>query len=134
LTTVSVAVVVLLAALVVAVAWRQRDVAALRKQLSEAIADKRSALLDLASTTNDLANAEAKLEHPRVTKEQRDALIAARCTHCGGSHAVNCPRLKRIRFRADGSTPWEIEYWRDDEWPKDRVTFTEDLLVDEPES
>ena len=133
MTTASVAVVVLLAALVVAVAWRQRDVAALRKQLSEAIADKRSALLDLA-TTNDLANAEAKLEHPRVTKEQRDALIAARCTHCGGSHAVNCPRLKRIRFRADGSTPWEIEYWRDDEWPKDRVTFTEDLLVDEPES
>lgn len=64
-----------------------------------------------------------------ITKTELQKLLDARCRHCGGTHAVQCPRIRRIRFRADAETPEEIEFWPDDQWPKDRVTFIEDLTV-----
>ncbi len=65
---------------------------------------------------------------PPLSDEQRAALAAARCVHCGGAHAVACPRLRRIRFRADGTTPVEVEFWPDAEWPKERVVFPDEEL------
>ncbi len=46
------------------------------------------------------------------------------CIHCGGLHAIACPRVKRIRFRTDGGLE-EVEFWAD--WPTDRVIWKEDL-------
>lgn len=50
-----------------------------------------------------------------------------KCAHCGGAHEINCPRVRRIKFRGDGETPEEVEYWLD--WPTDRVTFIEDIVL-----
>jgi len=56
-----------------------------------------------------------------------------RCVHCGGSHAIACPRIKSIRFRTNGE-PLAVEFWAD--WPQDRVTYLEDILppAEEPVS
>lgn len=48
----------------------------------------------------------------------------APCIHCGGLHAIACPRVRRIRLRTDGSLE-EVEFWRD--WLTDRVIWKEDL-------
>lgn len=60
------------------------------------------------------------------TSEELARLRDQRCIHCGGAHAIACPRVKRLRFRADGQTPLEVEFWADRDWPKDRVVFLED--------
>jgi hypothetical protein len=66
-----------------------------------------------------------------LTPEQRAALLANKCIHCGGSHTIACPRVKRLRFRADGQTPVEIEFWALDEWrtpwAEDRIVWPEDM-------
>ena len=66
-----------------------------------------------------------------VSKETYEKLVQSRCLHCGGAHSVACPRLKRIRFRSDGQTPLEVEYFEDFEWPKDVVIWIEDLVIDD---
>jgi hypothetical protein len=71
-------------------------------------------------------------EKEPVTQEQYDKMLAARCAHCGGVHSVSCPRVKRIRFRGDGQSPLEIEFWPDEQWPKDRVKWIENLEVEVP--
>jgi hypothetical protein len=49
-------------------------------------------------------------------------------THnCGGVHSISCPRVKRIRFRGDGQTPLEVEYF--ESWPQDNILWIEDLYV-----
>ncbi len=84
-------------------------------------------LADLAEAREHLADFQRrKAEAEALTAEQRQTLAAARCAHCGGVHAISCPRVKRIRFRSDGSTPMEVEFWA--EWPQDRVTYPEDFL------
>jgi len=67
-------------------------------------------------------------ERVPVTKEELNVINANRCDYCGGSHAVACPRVKSIRYRGDGRTPMGVEFWADAEWPKDRVTYLEDIL------
>ena len=62
-----------------------------------------------------------------VTKAEYDDLAAAKCIHCGGVHSIACPRVKRIRFRADGQTALEVEFFA--EWPKDDVLWIEDVYV-----
>lgn len=47
------------------------------------------------------------------------------CVHCGGVHAIACPRVRSMRFRSDGSVIG-VEFWADNEWPKNRVIFLED--------
>ena len=71
---------------------------------------------------------------PVYTPEEIKNFEENRCVHCGGSHAIACPRIKSIRFRADGATPVSVEFWAD--WPQDRVTYLEDILppVEEPVS
>lgn len=90
----------------------------------------------LTGLRDELAAARAEAEalraqlpppEPELTEEQRKALWDARCAHCGGSHLRACPRVKRIRFRGDGSTPLEVEFWAAGEWPTDDVTWLEDI-------
>jgi hypothetical protein len=70
------------------------------------------------------------LEKEPVTQDQYDLLKSLRCVHCGGVHSVSCPRVKRIRFRGDGQSPLEVEYW--EKWPDDRVKWIENLYVETP--
>ncbi len=60
-----------------------------------------------------------------MSAEDREKAKANTCVHCGGIHAVACPRVKSMRFRGDGSV-FAVEFWPDNEWPKDRVLFLED--------
>jgi hypothetical protein len=62
-----------------------------------------------------------------LTPEQQKKMLENRCVNCGGVHSIACPRIKRMRFRADGQTPLEVEFWPDSEWPKDRVVWIEDI-------
>ena len=66
----------------------------------------------------------------KVTQVEMDALTAIRCASCGGAHTIACPRVKRMRFRPDGQSPAEVEFWRYDEWPKDDVVWLEELEIE----
>jgi hypothetical protein len=119
-----------------------------RHEYDEAFEDYKRAYADLiranetiSRLTGELSAARADVaayrerdaaKPPPLTPEQRNHLLKNRCNHCGGVHAINCPRLKRIRFRADGQTPYEIEYWSDAEWPKDQVVWIESLFEEPP--
>jgi hypothetical protein len=87
---------------------------------------------DLLDARAKIADLEAKLPKSKelVTQDEYNVMKASRCANCGGSHAISCPRVKRMRFRPDGQTPVEVEFWRDDEWPKDNVKWLENLVID----
>jgi hypothetical protein len=68
----------------------------------------------------------AVLPRAQPTKAERDALLASKCAHCGGSHAIACPRVRRMRFRPDGQSLYEVEFW--ETWDQSRVVFVEDLF------
>ncbi len=96
---------------------------------------------NLCSAEEEVAELMARVEElskPRepetpepITPEQREILVANRCSHCGGSHSIACPRVKRIRFRADNQ-PLEVEFWPDGQWDTTRVVFVEDFPEVEP--
>ena len=67
-----------------------------------------------------------------VTQDQYNTLVAAKCTHCGGVHSIACPRIKRIRFQPGGQAPSEVEFFADNEWPKDNVQWIENIVVESP--
>lgn len=69
------------------------------------------------------------LPRPQPTKAERDALLASKCAHCGGVHAIACPRVRRMRFRPDGQSLYEVEFW--ETWDKTRVVWPEDLFETE---
>ena len=75
----------------------------------------------------ELAASRAMVPAEPLTDEDKQRLLASKCVSCGGSHSIACPRVKRMRFRADGQTPVEVEFFPDDQWPKSRVVFLEDL-------
>ena len=85
---------------------------------------------------DDLRNAISSLEKKvapakrRVTQAEMDSLNAIRCASCGGAHTIACPRVKRMRFRPDGQSPAEVEFWRDDEWPHEDVVWLEELEIE----
>jgi ribosomal protein L44E len=60
------------------------------------------------------------------TTADRDALLKMRCADCGYIHTINCPRVRRLRFRQDGETRLEVEYW--DQWPHDDVVSVDDYI------
>jgi hypothetical protein len=64
-----------------------------------------------------------------LTQAQKDALRANQCLYCGGSHVVaisSCPRIRRMRFRGDGQTPMEVEFWAWGEFPVDGIVLPEE--------
>ena len=107
---------------------------------------------DIDELEDDLADARAKVDqllqdavayreeiqrltptqNETVTQEQYNVLAASKCANCGGVHTAACPRVKRIRFQTGGQTPIEVEFWRDDEWPKENVKWIENLVVETP--
>lgn len=107
------------------------------------VQDDQTAILARLTTEKEAAEAKvlelqaiiaeylATEQSKRVSKETYASLVQSRCLHCGGAHSVACPRLKRIRFRSDGQTPLEVEYFEDFEWPKDVVIWIEDLVIDD---
>lgn len=128
-----------------AAAFASERIAAITDRYSTEVARRESAESLLAEADANLAAERAahaitqadlaaeRIERQRVTKETFDKLLATKCAHCGGTHAIACPRLKRVRFRADGQTAMEVEFWADGEWPKDRVVFPEDLEIEDAE-
>ena len=46
------------------------------------------------------------------------------CAHCGGHHAIACPRVRSLEFHPDHSVR-RVEFWRT--WDDSRVTYIEDL-------
>jgi hypothetical protein len=66
----------------------------------------------------------------KVTQVEMDALTAIRCASCGGSHTIACPRVKRMRFRPDGQSPAEVEFWASGEWPREDVVWLEELEIE----
>lgn len=48
------------------------------------------------------------------------------CEFCGGIHEQACPRVKRIVYTEKGD-PHEIEFWRDDQWPRDNILFPSEI-------
>jgi hypothetical protein len=65
-----------------------------------------------------------------VTQVEMDALKAIRCSSCGGAHTIACPRVKRMRFRPDGSSPAEVEFFPAGEWPREDVSWLEELEIE----
>lgn len=109
----------------------------LNKETVDALAARNS---NLAATLaeSDAARIDAEVRYATVqeqqqrgrqtvlTKDERDKLLASpRCVHCGGVHGVSCPRVKRLRLRANGD-PLEVEFWPDGAWTRDYVLFPED--------
>jgi hypothetical protein len=66
----------------------------------------------------------------KVTQAEMDSLKAIRCASCGGAHTIACPRVKRMRFRPDGQSPAEVEFWASGEWPRDDVVWLEELEIE----
>jgi hypothetical protein len=66
----------------------------------------------------------------KVTQDEMDSLKAIRCASCGGAHTIACPRVKRMRFRPDGQSPAEVEFFSAGEWPKDDVVWLEELEIE----
>jgi hypothetical protein len=48
------------------------------------------------------------------------------CSHCGGSHARACPRVRRLRFHPDAKLA-AVEFWPDGQWKDDGIMWPEDL-------
>lgn len=83
-----------------------------------------------AEAALDACEADRVRDRPRapavVSPEARTALRrTVPCGHCGGWHLRACPRLKRIRYRPDGATPLEAEYWQD--WTDEDVVWPESV-------
>jgi hypothetical protein len=73
------------------------------------------------------------LAHPEkevVTLDEYNVMKESKCANCGGIHVIACPRVKRIRFAPGGQTPVEVEFWADNEWPKENVKWIENLEVE----
>jgi hypothetical protein len=102
-------------------------------EADEALQDMMAALRSAEAKAEALAASVIVVdaEPEPITEEQRQALQANRCLHCGGSHTIACPRVKRLRFRADGQTPLEVEFWPidvwRDAWVEDRIVWPEDV-------
>ena len=112
-----------------------------RKQYDADLSQKDVAIDRLFDERDDLDDdlqdalqriAELNVAKHKVTKAEFDSLWAMKCAHCGGSHTIACPRVRRLRFRPDGQSPSEVEFFADGEWPKDSVVWLEDLVVEEP--
>lgn len=89
--------------------------------------DLRDALMKIVSLEHQVDQQRKR----KVSRAEKDILTAARCVSCGGVHGIACPRVKRMRFRPDGQTPVEVEFWRSDEWPQDDVVWLEKLEIEE---
>jgi hypothetical protein len=115
-----------------AIAAERRTAAA----VASATATEREALItqiDQLGHSNEELNREnlaLRAPTPTMSAAEIEQAKASVCVHCGGVHAISCPRIKRIRFRAD-QTPYEVEFWPGDEWPKERVIFLEDYVANE---
>jgi len=66
---------------------------------------------------------------PLTDDERRALQERPTCSHCGGWHAMACPRVKRMTFTAGQLT--EVEFFRWDEWPRDDVLFQHELPAGE---
>lgn len=90
----------------------------------------------LANETIDGLNmkiADLEVAHGPLTTDAYDKLVKSRCLHCGGAHTISCPRVKRIRFRADGQTPLEVEYHPNFEFPANSIVWIEEHpVIDSP--
>lgn len=66
--------------------------------------------------------------HRKARAYNRDELAALHeaqpCAHCGGIHAISCPRVRALQFRADGGID-RVEFW--EHWDTSRVVYPEDL-------
>lgn len=134
-----------LAALILGVRARDREAEALAVRLRNVTGNLTLVVAerdDLAERLDDAERLAGELDQQLhaapsaaaapMTPEQRAAVEAGRCVHCGGTHARSCPRVRRIRFRADGQTPLEVEYWSDQEWPHHNIIWPESLYQEVP--
>lgn len=96
--------------------------------VEEALRDAERAERRAAEAARGLAE---RANDRNLTSEERDLLLASRCSHCGGAHASACPRVRRIRFRPDGQTPVEVEFWQDGAWDTTRVVWLDDIAENE---
>lgn len=122
------------------VAIEERDeardrVEGLEVEISDAEEATEAAVLRATEAETELADAQRPVltivPRESYSEEELTTLQENACVHCGGSHAVACPRVKRLRFRADGETVLEVEFWPDAEWPKERIIWVEDLPAPE---
>lgn len=44
------------------------------------------------------------------------------CPNCRGVHTRACPRVRSVAYYDNGALK-SVEYWADDQWPKDAVIF-----------
>lgn len=138
-------------AVAIAYAYRERkDRAAERDGARRRLAEVRDTVQSVAAERDNerdaaarsaqrAADAEAKLADerrgPELTAENRAALLALYqrgekiCVDCGGMHGRTCLRVRRLRFRADGQTRLEVEYWPD--WPTESTVWPEQLFEEQ---
>jgi len=56
------------------------------------------------------------------------------CVFCGGHHARECPRVRRIAYYESAETKVrEVEFWPHGEWPWQEVVFADLLPFPEEE-
>lgn len=67
-----------------------------------------------------------------ISKADLTALIekfkTEACTHCGGLHAMACPRVKSFSFAPNGGIA-SVEFWPWNQWPRDNIEFPHELLA-----
>ena len=86
-----------------------------------------AAALDTERTEHASAPiAEAAPPPTPISDEERTKILALRCNHCGMIHTVACPRVKRFRFRPDGTSLLEVEFFED--WPRADVVSVDDYI------
>jgi transcriptional regulator with XRE-family HTH domain len=78
-----------------------------------------------------------KDDEETLTEEERRNVIAhfeagETCKHCFGIHARACPRVKSLQYHPEGALA-KVEFWADEEWPKENVLFRDSPQLREPE-
>lgn len=82
------------------------------------------------SHLNRLAQQRAAGHRPLTDEERAELDQHPACIHCGGWHTKACPRVKKLRFYANGKIE-EVEYWPSSEVDWSNVVW--DLPGQDPE-
>lgn len=79
-----------------------------------------------------MSDANAEPETPQLTAEELQRLRENRCSHCGGTHARACPRVRRMAWHLNGNLA-EVEFWPDGRWPDEHIVWPEQLAEQQDE-
>lgn len=112
----------------------ERNAEHIRRERDEAAEAHEAEVLKWADSTMAMSAEIERLEAerravvpvPELTPEQRAELLRNKCQHCGGTHAIACPRVRELWYRPNG-LPLRVAYWAHGEYPTDEIVWPTDL-------